>query len=86
VSTSMNEDQDRSRKEASNKFNRGNILEETVASKMDKERQEVRWHSNDSYHFVDSSLSATVTDKYNEWQEVRWHYGILTWRTLCPPR
>jgi len=34
VSTSMNEDQDRSRKEASNKFNRGNILGETVSSKI----------------------------------------------------
>jgi len=34
VSSSMNEDQDRSRKEASNKFNRGNILGETVSDKM----------------------------------------------------
>jgi hypothetical protein len=34
VSTSMNEDQDRSRKEASNKFNRGNILGKTISSKI----------------------------------------------------
>jgi len=34
VASTMNEDQDRSRKEASNKFNRGNILGETVSSKI----------------------------------------------------